>query len=74
MVKANESVKAVYVTKFITMREWINWYEGSPHYKKIRKVKGGYVIGFVIIDTGNMPQECRLADQEEIKIIKGQEL
>ena len=74
MAKVDESVKAIYVTQFITMREWRDYYEGSPSYTKIRKVKGGYIIGFIIIDTGKMPQECKLATKEEIKIIKGQEL
>jgi len=59
----------IWITKFITDKEWNDYYSHNSVYTHITRVKGGHRIGFLM--PGNkVPNGCLEANREEIEKIK----
>lgn len=63
-----EETKIKFVVKFVKTKEWDNIYSQNSSYTLIKKVKGGYRIGFCVI--GKIPPDCLEATQEDLEAIR----
>ena len=65
-------VYSMWVTKYVTRREWNEIYLGGK-YTIVSEARGGYIIGFMIADMGEkpeLPMSCQKATEEQKRIIK----
>ncbi len=71
-------MKFVWVTKFVTRKDWGEYYRHNLVYALIDKARGGYRIGFLLprveMVDGKMPVDISEANEFDIKeIIKWRE-
>jgi hypothetical protein len=66
-----EAVKSIYVTKYVRNKEYDEHHSKHPNYALIRKVQGGVIVGFLILDFGgSLPVDCEEATANDAEIIK----
>lgn len=67
-------MKFIWVTKFVTRKDWEESYRYNQSYALIDKVRGGYRIGFLLprveMVDGKMPVDISEANEFDIKEIK----
>jgi hypothetical protein len=57
----------IWVTKFVTERDWKEYYS-KLSYALVKKVKGGIRVGFIVVDK--IPTDCIEAREDELRIIR----
>ena len=58
-----------WVTKFVSSKQWNEFYSYNPSYALIEKVRGGYKVGFAII-TNELPIDTKEANEFDIQKIR----
>ena len=67
------AVKGRFVKKFVTNKEWKEWYSQDTTYADLGKVSGGRYVGFLIAGE-KLPKGCLECNESDIKeIIKHRE-
>ena len=63
-------MKYIWVVRFITRKQWDEYYSHNPVYSPVEKVRGGYRVGFLILEEevveGKFPIDCAEANEFDI--------
>lgn len=72
-IKKRAGVKYIWVTRFVTRKQWDEFYSQNSVYALIESVRGGYRVGFLLsvseIEDGKFPVDTREANEFDIKEI-----
>lgn len=70
-IKKNKSKPIRWVKKFVKAKDWNQSYSREPTHCFLKKVRGGAIVGFLMVEDGSkIPDDCELMDEEDLEIMQ----